>query len=198
MTRLGVHVPKFCGERNKSSGNTCMCLPKYHTDGVWTCGNHRPNKTKTNRPSPITPRFKPFECTICMEVCGSKHEEHITTCSHRFHNKCMGKWAQMGRSAVTCPLCRNVLQEVVTPPPSPTIENRQSSYLRMRVNMPEEVVTFVNMIDVRTDYGIEIFPTTWIQFLQCDNWVPSTNRLTLNEMTSMIGIATSAIIFTSP
>ena len=56
-----------------------------------------------------TPTDPPMRCTICMgDVCVSS--EHTLLCGHSFCRSCLVTWF-VGKGAVTCPLCRNVVDD---------------------------------------------------------------------------------------
>ena len=62
-------------------------------------------------------------CPICLETFGAR-KVSITPCKHTYHQKCLGEWMQFkknGGYAVTCPGCRNTIQNKPKPV---AIENR--------------------------------------------------------------------------
>lgn len=45
------------------------------------------------------------DCPICLNN-GGGEEWKETACGHRFHGRCVARWARVGRKGMSCPMCR--------------------------------------------------------------------------------------------
>ena len=148
-------IPERCCEPVVSRGGVlCEVCPSWFINGKWTCGKHRAKgcipPLPPPPPPPSPPSFIPFECSICINDCTERNKEYTTPCGHKFHKKCMKKWAIQKRIGLNCPLCRTNI-----PNPHPFVryqldptsssvqqQNRMSSLTtteRLRVERMEEM-----------------------------------------------------------
>ena len=86
------------------------------------------------------------ECSICMTPV--LNEDFTTSCSHKFHKKCLEIWCRQNNS---CPNCRtkNVISDC--------------SYQRLNVQPPLSPVSFINhspFYHILDASGAEITPST--------------------------------------
>lgn len=161
----GHITPKHCGHVIKKTGKTCTHVPRFLTEGVWSCGIHR---SKQN--------FQTFECSICLESCENEMVCYITPCNHKFHKKCMKRWLS---SHSNCPLCRCNFN----------INTRRNSESIMMENLPQAAIDFVYEIDHRSGNSIQKFPVTVSDFCVYSRWVPSNVLCTIHDMEKIMDIA---------